>query len=220
MISGLAHGIDSQCHEAALKNQVHTVAVLAQGLDMPIGGPRGRLAGQILEQGGALVSPFPLGSKAFKHKFLIRNHFIAALACATVIVESRESGGSMHTAAHCLEEGRLLLATPGDILRKTAQGPNLLVESQSALALWQCDNLPIFAELEFISQDSSPSGAVAAQQLDFWNNFAGECLSIEEIAQRSQKNLPHLLSILSELEIQGLVEQTPQKNYSFNKTPP
>ncbi|HSQ42478.1 MAG TPA: DNA-processing protein DprA [Fibrobacteraceae bacterium] len=212
VVSGLAHGIDSVCHQAALEHHLHTTAVLAQGLDLPIGGERGRLAEQILEKGGAWISPFPPGTPAYPGNFLARNGIIAGLSCATVVVESRIQGGAMNTAEHCLSDERTLLAVPGDILRDSAQGTNMLCETGEARPIWIPEQLPLLAGLGIKKnrQDQPPPPRHA-----FVDLFAGETCSLEEILQRSERPLPELLQTLGELELDGQITLLAKGLYQF-----
>ena len=98
VVSGLAQGIDSLCHEAALEAGIPTVAVLAQGLGTKIEGSRGELARRILERGGAIVSEFEPDTPAYKGNFPARNRIISGLSRATVIVQSKAKGGALITA--------------------------------------------------------------------------------------------------------------------------
>jgi DNA protecting protein DprA len=175
IVSGLALGIDSLCHAGALRHKHPTVAVLAQGLDTPIEGSRGELAQAILEAGGALLSVFPPGTPVSKSSLVQRNHAIAGLAQATLLVESRETGGAMHTAHFCLEEGRPLYAIPGDPWRETAQGGNRLIEQGKAKPMWNLDG----------------TGGNATT------------MTIDDFAKKMQKTIPEILPLLTEWELEG-----------------
>ena len=114
VISGLAQGIDSFCHRAALDAGIPTIAVLAQGLDAKIEGERNTLAKRILDAGGALLSEYEGDTPAYKGNFIARNRIISGLSQSTLVVQSRKKGGALLTAQFCLDEGKLLLACPGN----------------------------------------------------------------------------------------------------------
>jgi len=206
IISGLAQGIDLCCHRTALAKQIHTVAVLGHGLDQEISGERGMTAVQILAQGGALLSPFPPGIPAWKGNFLARNAVIAGMSHAVVVVESRETGGALNTAEHCCAENRLLLAVPGDVLRPTSQGPNMLVESGSAKAIWVPRHFPGLCNLQAVPPD--PTHAL-------FKLLQGETCSLDEIMERSGHELVALRNILGELELEGLVKSVGGELFRF-----
>ena len=227
IVSGLAVGIDLACHQAALELGIHTIAVLGQSLDEPIHGERARVAERILAAGGALVSAFPPGTPAFKGNFLARNAIIAGLAVATIVIESREQGGALNTAEHCLDDGRLLLAVPGDVLRDTAQGPNILVETGEALAVWTPVQFPILCGLEqSVGAEVRSTHAEVVRHKEVLANLpkaslglartcAGETLCLEELLERSGIELPELLQALSHLEVAGLVTKVQGRAYQF-----
>lgn len=211
VVSGLAEGIDLTCHRAALDHGLHTMAVLAQGLDQPISGERGRTSQEILRSGGALLSPFPPGTPAYKGNFLARNGIIAGLCEATIVVESREQGGALNTAEHCLADGRKLLAVPGDILRGSAQGPNMLIESQEALAIWLPSQLPILCQLNSPPCPLPHPGTASLAKL------SGETCTLGEIMERLGKDPSEILQELSRAELDGYVKQLGDGRYSFGR---
>jgi DNA processing protein len=225
IVSGLAAGIDLASHRAALEFGLHTVAVLAQGLDLSIPGERGQVAQKILEAGGALVTPFAPGTVAHKGNFLARNGVIAGLAVATVVVESRDEGGALNTAEHCLRDERILLAVPGDILRETSQGPNMLIESGEAQAVWLPVQFPILCEMDPIP--TKPGAYTCDEYLpeleddelcqeSIPQNFRGQICTLPEILERSGIALPLVLQYLSLCEIEGSVTLIHGGLYQFN----
>ena len=228
IVSGLAAGIDLACHRAALECDLHTVAVLAQGLDQNLPGERGQVAAKILDAGGALISPFAPGSVAHKGNFLARNGVIAGLSVATVVVESRDQGGALNTAEHCLHDERILLAVPGDILRETSQGPNMLIESGEALAVWLPLQLPILCEMEQLnshcgeyplelsppdSDEPEDGNETACDRIP--EDFSGQTCSLSEILERTGLSLPEVLQTLSFSELEGRVSMVHAGLYQF-----
>jgi DNA processing protein len=98
IVSGLAMGIDSVAHEYSIKNNIPTVAVLGSGLNQVFPKRNTKLAQEILEHGGALLSEYSLFSKPVRENFPVRNRIVAGLSDATIVVESREKGGALITA--------------------------------------------------------------------------------------------------------------------------
>lgn len=199
IVSGLAQGIDSLCHQAALEHSLPTLAVLAQGLDLPIGGSRGRLAERIREEGGILLSPFLPGTPAQKARFIQRNQSIAALAQATLLVESRLDGGAMHTARFARQIPRPVLAIPGDIWRESAQGGNALLQKGEAQPLWKPADLPAALQLSPCRSDATPVSPWPAG----WEKFRGTILTLPELQQRTGYPMHTLLAILTHLELRA-----------------
>lgn len=129
IVSGLALGVDSVAHEAAVKAGGTHIAVLANGLDKIYPASNAPLARRILEQGGTLISEYPEGTPSFKQHFVARNRIVAGLADVLLITEASEKSGTMHTARFALEQGRDVLAVPGNITSPNSVGCNNLIRS-------------------------------------------------------------------------------------------
>lgn len=129
VVSGLAFGVDSLAHAAALEAGGLTIAVLPSGLDKIYPASHQRLAEQIIERGGLLLSEYTSGFPPMKHQFIARNRLIAGLCQAAVITEAAERSGSLHTAQFALDEGKTVLAVPGNIDAPTSVGTNNLIKT-------------------------------------------------------------------------------------------
>jgi len=129
IVSGLALGVDGLAHQAALQAGGKTIAVLPAGLDKIYPATHRQLAMKILEQGGALVTEYPDGTEPFKTNFLERNRLIAGLSDAVMITEAAERSGSLNTANHALEQGRTVMAVPGNITSLLSVGTNNLIKA-------------------------------------------------------------------------------------------
>lgn len=126
--SGLALGVDGQAHEAALAAGGKAIAVLAGGLDNITPAAHTNLAKRILETGGTIISEYPEGTEPLRPYFVARNRIISGLSHATLITEAAEKSGSLHTAQFALEQGRDVLAVPGNITSPTSVGTNNLIK--------------------------------------------------------------------------------------------
>jgi len=212
IVSGLANGIDSACHSQAIQRNITTWAVLAQGLDVPIPNDRGRIAAQILQQGGALLSSFPPGTVAHRGCFLARNATIAGLAKATIVIESREQGGAMHTAENCQQDGRILLSVPGDFNRATSHGNHMLMHSGSATPIWFPEQVPDLCGL--VKTETESNSTLPTPSL-LHTLFQGEHCSFAEIQDRTQWPMQDVRQCIGMLTIQGLAQDTGGENYLF-----
>ncbi len=129
IISGLAYGIDSIAHRAALDAGGITVAVLGTPIDQIYPRAHEELAREIVEKGGMIMSEYAAGEKIYpKTSFLARNRLIAGLSDAVVVVEAAERSGSLNTAMHALDQGKELFVVPGDITRPMSAGCNKLLK--------------------------------------------------------------------------------------------
>ncbi len=129
IISGLAFGVDSVAHRAALQAGGVAIAVLPTPLERIYPASHRQLAEQIVEQGGALVSEYEPGADVYKTNFVARNRIIAGLADAVLIPEAALKSGSLHTARFALNAGRDVLAVPGNITSPMSEGTNNLIKS-------------------------------------------------------------------------------------------
>ncbi len=129
IVSGLALGIDSIAHQAAVEGRGATVAVLACGLDRIYPASHTQLARRLLERGGALMSEYPEGTTPLKHQFIARNRLIAGLSDAVLIPEAAEKSASLYTVNFALEQGKTILAIPGNITSPTSVGANNLIKA-------------------------------------------------------------------------------------------
>ncbi|HUC90332.1 MAG TPA: DNA-processing protein DprA [Patescibacteria group bacterium] len=133
IISGLALGVDSIAHQAALDVGGSTVAVLPSGLDYIYPASHRGLARQIKEQGGALVTEYNTNTPIYPVNFIRRNRITSGLGDALLITEATEKSGTLHTARFALEQGKDVFAVPGNITSPTSNGTNNLIKSGAAL---------------------------------------------------------------------------------------
>jgi DNA processing protein len=131
--SGLALGIDGAAHEGALEGGGRTLAVLARGLDDVYPQAHAGLARKIVEQGGAILSEYPVGTPPLQHQFLERNRIIAGLAVGTVIVEAPIHSGALVTARCAAEAGREVYVLPGPAGNPNYAGSHLLIRNGARL---------------------------------------------------------------------------------------
>ena len=144
--SGLAYGVDALAHRTALENKGLTVAVIGSGLAWDYLYPSGnrKLAKQIIESGGLILSEFPPFMRSLPYNFPRRNRIIAGLSKASLIVEASLKSGALITAKYALEQGREVMAIPGPINLENSQGANLLIKNGAKLVTEPSDILESF----------------------------------------------------------------------------
>ena len=128
IVSGLAKGIDSYSHIGALKANGKTIAVIGSGLDIIYPKENEQLAKKIIQQGGTIISEYPLGMKPQKEHFPARNRIISGISQAVLVVEAREKSGSLITADFAMEQGKEVFAVPGNINSLNSVGTNNLIK--------------------------------------------------------------------------------------------
>ncbi|MDB5185997.1 MAG: hypothetical protein JWL85_520 [Candidatus Saccharibacteria bacterium] len=128
IVSGLALGVDALAHTAALEAGGHTIAVMPCGLDTIYPATNRQLAKRILSNGGALISEYPFGTEPFKSNFVARSRIVSGISDAVLITEAAEKSGTLHTANFALEQGRTVMAVPGNITSPLSAGTNNLIK--------------------------------------------------------------------------------------------
>lgn len=141
VVSGLAYGIDICAHRAALSAKVPTGAVLAHGLNTIYPADHRGEAARIVREGGFLLTEYRTDSHMHRGNFLARNRIVAALADATVVVESDSHGGAMSTARIAAAYNREVFALPGRVSDPYSRGTNSLIASQHAMMIRDADDL-------------------------------------------------------------------------------
>jgi DNA processing protein len=144
VISGLAMGIDTIAHTAALEAGGKTIAVLAQGLQSIYPTSNKGLSERIAKN-GALITEYDLGVEAMKYHFLARNRLVSGLADAVIVTEAANRSGTFSTVAHAIEQNKEVFAVPGPITSLLSAGPNRLLQEGARVALSAQDILQVIA---------------------------------------------------------------------------
>jgi DNA processing protein len=213
IVSGLARGIDSVAHRAALDAGGKTVAVFASGLDIVYPGENAKLAQAIMEH-GALVSEYPLGVKPRAENFPLRNRIMSGLSLGVLVVEAGERSGALITAHQAVEQNREVFAIPGSILSPASQGTNRLIQEGAKLVRNYTDilqelNLTIVVQQAEI-KEFPPADEVESAIL---KQLSSEPSHIDEICRRSGLTMPEVSSTLAMLELKGIARQVGSMNY-------
>jgi DNA processing protein len=212
VVSGLARGVDSAAHRGALEGGGATIAVFGCGVDVIYPAEHRALADDILER-GALVSEFPPGMRPLKQNFPQRNRIISGLSLAVVVVEAAEGSGSLITADFALEQGRAVLAVPGNVLGGRNFGAHALLRDGAKLVECADDILeelpPGIRDRGFGISRAKESKSVnpASQDPVLRSMDEGETYDLDEIADRSGLDRIRLLPRLLELELAGAVRR-------------
>lgn len=221
IVSGLAQGIDSLCHEAALQVGLPTIGVLAQGLDTHIEGSRGDLARRILDAGGALVSTFEPDEPAYKGNFVARNKIICGMSAATLVVQSKIKGGALITADFCRKEDKPLLAVPGDFDSEVASGTNQLLDDGLAKPVFRPESLRQMLGLptaggQSLKQLQTLGCSLGTDAALLFSKVNGYKKTFTDLQSEFDFNTNQLLAILTELEIAGLAHTSDNFMFHFN----
>lgn len=128
VISGFARGIDTYAHIGAIKANGKTIAVLGCGLNEVYPSTNFRLYKEILLNGGAIITEYPLGSKPNKYHFPIRNRIISGLSDGVLVIEAKEKSGTLITVDYALDQGKNVYALPGNVNSPNSVSTNNLIK--------------------------------------------------------------------------------------------
>jgi DNA processing protein len=216
IVSGLAYGVDSACHQAVINVQKRTVGVLAGGIDDQSIYPQHHvlLVKQILDLGGMVISEYPPKTSALKHHFIARNRIISGMSVATIVVECSLDSGSLITAKYALEQNRNVYAVPGPIYAEQSKGPNnlikmgarLITSAEDILQDLNLENLPKEQEVQSLF-GNSPDENIILKILSL------EPQNINSIIKQSGLDPASATSALTFLEMKGKVRNLGGQQY-------
>ena len=202
VVSGLARGVDGEAHRGALAAGGRTVAVLGCGIDRDYPAAHAELARSIVDAGGLIVSEYAPGVEPAPWRFPARNRIIAGLARATVVVEARERSGALITADFALEDGREVLAVPGEITSALSIGTNGLLRQGATPATCVADVLDALGLEISRTSASVPEGPGAAAVLEA---LAVGAVTPDEVVRATTLSAAAVAAALVELELAGIV---------------
>jgi DNA processing protein len=236
IVSGMARGIDTAAHKAALAADGNTIAVFGCGVDMVYPAENRRLAVTIAER-GLLLSEFPMGTPPYPQNFPVRNRIVSGMSAGILVVEGAQYSGSGITARLAMDQGREVFAVPGNITSRMSWGPNLLIK-QGAKLVQEWNDVVV----EFSVEDRRR--LVSAEQRELGLETSGHVGASDELQAQvdtpqarlarkvlsalrpdtpihlddlmesfEQVSSSELIAALFELELGGLVKQLPGRNF-------
>jgi len=222
IISGMAKGIDTAAHQGALASQGKTVAVLGSGLERVYPADNLKLFHQIAAS-GAVVSEFPLLTEPEGHNFPKRNRIISGMSLGTVVVEATKKSGALITARLALEQNREVFAVPGSIQSFKSMGTHTLIKDGAKLVehAWDIvEELPATIQtpgsidhpIQKESMHKSPP--LSSEESTVFKTLGPYPVHIDELVRKLSIEPGKLSSILLQLELKGIVHQSPGKLFS------
>jgi DNA processing protein len=234
IVSGMARGIDTAAHKAALAEDGDTLAVLGCGVDVLYPADNRKLYDEMSRR-GLLLSEFPMGAPAYPQNFPIRNRIVSGISAGVLIVEGAQHSGSAITARLAMDQGREVFAVPGNITSKMSWGPNLLVKQGAKLVQEWTDvtnELPAALRRDLVNKaqqkvlsegGGQPSSALEDGPEEPMKVLARKLLNhlqvdvpqqLESLVETFESvSSSELIGALFELEMSGLVRQLPGKSF-------
>jgi DNA processing protein len=228
VVSGFARGIDAAAHRGALEGGGRTVAVLGTGMGQYYPRDHKRLADEIIDRGGAIVTQFPLGTPPVAENFPYRNRIISGLSLGVVVVEAAENSGSLITARLAIEQNREVFAVPGNITSRNSFGTNYLIKGAGAKLVQQWQDIatelppqiaarllpPPFGDKKREKSLADqltlvPAGLSGSETLVLKLLTADTPAQIDTLVERSKLSISDLTAALLALEMRELIRALP-----------
>ncbi|OGF47517.1 DNA protecting protein DprA, partial [Candidatus Falkowbacteria bacterium RIFOXYD2_FULL_35_9] len=217
IVSGLAVGVDAIAHITSLNFNGITAAVLGSGLSSYNIYPsiNRKLAHNILEKNGVLISEYPPEMLPLKHNFPLRNRIIAGLSLATIVVEAGESSGALITAKYALEFNREIFAVPGNANSLTSAGPNNLIK-QGANLITSAEDIFLNLNLQYTTNRREKISADSPIQQIILDQLSFEPIHINNLQKQTNLSAAELNASLTIMELQGKVRNLGNMHYTKN----
>lgn len=213
IVSGLAVGIDTVAHSAALEVGGRTIAVLGCGLDIAYPERNRQLAAQIAAH-GAVVSDYPLGTRPHPANFPPRNRIISGLTRGVLVVEAGEQSGALITVEFALEQGRDVFAVPGSIFNRTSKGTHRLIRNGACIATCAAD---ILEELHLTTAQAQQEVTAALPddptEAALLAHLSAEPQHVDSISRTCGMPAALVAATLTMLELKGHVRQVGPMEY-------
>ena len=219
IVSGMARGLDAVAHAAALDAGGSTVGVLGNGLGVVYPAANRSLYERVAAD-GLLLTEFPPGERPHAGSFPRRNRLISGLSRVTVVVEAAVGSGALITAGAALDQGREVMAVPGNISSPVSSGCNQLIRDGAAPVLEPADLLQHFPELATVARktaapvSSRPLPEVLLpEERELAELFGLDPVHPDELASKSSRPIGEVLGLISGLEIAGVIERCPGRTF-------
>lgn len=222
IISGLARGIDTAAHEAALAAKGRTIAVLGSGVGN-IYPPENQALADAIAKNGAVISEFPVLYVPDRQSFPLRNRIVSGMSCGLLVVEAPARSGALITANQAMEQGRTVFAVPGPIDRPTSEGCNRLIRDGATLICNAADMieeldaglgmLPL--DLESSTSNENPRAhSLSDSEQKILNAMEAGEFTIDQLAEQTDLPAKVVAVDLMKLEMKALVKQLPGKFFT------
>ncbi len=216
IVSGMAIGVDSTAHIAAMDCDLKTIAVIGSGFDYIYPKSNKQMFENIIEKGGAVISEYFPEEKAAPWKFPRRNRIISGLSQGTLVAEAGLKSGALITANLCLDQNRELMCIPGMVTNPNTEGSYKLIKSGAGVITcaedvfrqlnWEKNNT-LLSEKQEINIKLLDNEAKVYKILDL------EAKTFDTILEESKLSVEDLMIVLTTLELNELIEQLPGQQF-------
>ncbi len=207
IVSGLALGIDSIAHRAALVSGLKTISIPGSGLDRKVLHPHSHcnLADEIVSSGGLMLSEYEPLMPAAQWTFAQRNRIMAGMCHATLLIEAEERSGTLITARLATDYDREVLVVPHDITRATSKGVHQFLKLGATPVTESGDILRALNILEMAPAQAEPARELSEKEQKVFDILSRDKLSKEELVEKLEMQITETNILLSAMELKGLI---------------
>ncbi|MCY6483948.1 DNA-processing protein DprA [Clostridium aestuarii] len=203
IISGLARGIDTLAHSKCINMNSYTCAVLGSGIDVVYPKQNLNLYHDI-SKNGCIISQFMPGIKPFSYNFPIRNRIISALSDLVIVIEGNEKSGSLITASSALDQGKDVIAVPGNVFSQQSKGTNKLIKD-GAYVFTEIKDIYDILNIQDIKQPHIISSKMSCIEKEVYENIGNTPVHIDQIINLTQIDIRKLYEVLFDLKLKEQV---------------
>ena len=214
IVSGMARGIDTLAHTAAINSGGRSIAVLGSGIDVPYP-PENRGLMEKLAASGCVISEFPPGTPPERENFPKRNRLISGLSLGVLVVEATADSGSLITASCALEQGKEVFAVPGNINSANSKGTNDLIKKGAKLVQSAEDVIEELAPVlkGYIRTREKANIELSVEEKRLCDIVTAEPKHVDMLSRESKMPAQKVLGILLSLELKGIAKQAEGKKF-------
>ncbi|KEI01426.1 DNA-processing protein DprA [Clostridium botulinum] len=199
IVSGMAKGIDSIAHKKCIDNNSYTCAVLGSGIDVIYPKENKYLYNDIIKN-GCVISQFLPGTKPYSFNFPIRNRIISGLSDLVIVVEANKKSGTLITASAALEQGKDVIAVPGNIFSKQSKGTNNLIKD-GAYTFTDIQDIYDLLRLNYVEKTSSNIKNMSIEEIKVYKHINSVPKHFDEVLRLTNIDIKQLYEVLFELQL-------------------
>lgn len=219
IISGMASGIDSIAHRAAILAKGRTIAVFGSGVNMTYP-PENINLKEKIQENGAVISEFPMNTRPERTNFPMRNRIISGLSLGTIVIEAAEKSGALITSDFALEQGKDVFAVPGNINSPKSKGTNRLIKMGAKLIETAEDVIEEFPYEIKLKLESGPKYGeqksipdLTEEEMKVYSLLSEEETHIDSLIQESRLPSQKVSALLIQMELKDLIKQQTGKMF-------
>ena len=212
IVSGMARGIDAMAHKAALDAKGKTIAVVASGVDICYPRENINIYNKIKES-SCIISEYPPSLRPIPGYFPVRNRIISGMCDAVLVVEAEESSGTLITADQALDQGRLVMAVPGNMTSKFSKGTNNLIKMGAIPITNYKDVLDHFGIFKEEDEKDKPLDNLTKDEEVVYNHISLEPINLDQLVYKCNAKTENIMYILTILEIKKYIQVLPGMRY-------